>query len=238
MKFTKASLLLQLSTILAVLCLQLSSAAFAQNSNGIDQVYGFDPLLYNGKVYYFYKPGTGGSQFLLTDFDISGRVTIRGVSYFNLAINYDIYNQQLILKYINQVGSTSLIILSEAWLENFMMGDKDFCLISDADTSRRIYQVIGEGSVKVLYYRTKELLLDNFKNGGMHYFSEPKCSRYIYRDSIMVNFSNNRSFLKTFEKENQMLIKKFLHEQKINVKNADDHSMKQLINYCNSLYKL
>ena len=34
-------------------------------------------------------------------------------------LNYDIYNQQLILKYKNNIGAANLIIISDAWLESF-----------------------------------------------------------------------------------------------------------------------
>lgn len=238
MKISFTWLRKQFYLFLPVILIQASSFVFAQSNTGIDPVYGFDPLLYNGKVYYFYQPATGGTQYLLTDFDKAGSVTIRGVLYSDLTINYDLYNQQLILKYINKAGSSSLIIVSDAWLESFILGGSNFSLISDADTTRQIYQVIGNSEVKVLYHRKKELLLDSFKSGGMHYFSEPKYLKYVYLNHKMSSFNSNRSFLKVFEKEKQLLIKKYMHAQKVNVKKADAYTVERLINYCNSLYKL
>jgi hypothetical protein len=219
--------------------IQASCTAYAQKTdNNSDRVYGFDPLLYNGKLYYFYPgPGTQGTQFMLNNFDNSGSVSVRGISYTNLVLNYDVYNQQLILRFKNSAGSNSLLILSEAWLESFDLSGSHFILIPDIDTTKRIYQVLGDGNEKVLYFRKKDLLLDSFKNGGVHYFSEIKRTMFVSDSGRITGFKNNRSFISTFDQARQEKIKKYMHTFKVNVKDADDQKMTDLINYCSSLNK-
>ena len=68
--------------LLPAIVLWAFSVSAQDTKKNSDQIYGFDPLLYNGRVYYFYpQPGTGGSQYLFDSFDESGSITIRGVTY-------------------------------------------------------------------------------------------------------------------------------------------------------------
>lgn len=225
--------------LLLALLIQAAYTAYAQETkNKSDKVYGFDPLLYNGKLYYFYPgPRTQGTQYLLEDFDNAGSVKVRGISYTSLALNYDVYNQQLILRFKNTAGSNSLLILSDAWLESFDLSGSHFALIPDIDTTKRIYQVLGNGSEQILYYRTRDLLLDNFKNGGVHYFSGIKRTMFVSSNGRIFSFKNNRSFIMTFDPARQDEIKKHMRTYKINVKVANDQKMTDLINYCSSLKK-
>ena len=114
--------------LLLLLTAVSSINAFAQASSvNHDPVYGFDHLLYNGKVYSFYPlPGTGGTQYLFDTFDSLGSITVRGVTYTNISLNYDIYNQLLILKYKNAFGSQSMIEISYAWLEKAIIWGINF----------------------------------------------------------------------------------------------------------------
>lgn len=201
-----------------------------------DEVYGYDPLLFNGKVYYYFpQPGTKGSQFLMKEFDSLGFVKLRGSTFTNLNLNYDLFNQKLVLKYRNEISSTCIIEISDAWLEGFELWGRSFEFITQKDTVKRIYQVIGTNEDKILYYFSKELLLDNLKAGGSHYFSEQKKEMYLSRDDKIIGFKNNRSFIRAFSPVNQEIIKKFIHKHSINVKSASDMIMKELIDYCSTL---
>ena len=210
---------------------------FSQEQNDThERVYGYDPLLYNGRVYYFYpQPGTGGTQYLLDAFDTHGTITLRGVTYTNLTINYDIYNQLLVLKYKNAIGSASLIEISEAWLEKFDLEGRHFEILTGNDTTKRIYQVVGKGNDKILYFREKQMLLHNLEVSGLYYFSKVIKEMYVLSGKRLVKFSNNRSFIAAFSPSEKELIKKYLRKNNLNVKKANDFKMNELINYCNTL---
>lgn len=231
-------------TILArfslLLLLAFSSIfAFAQaTDDNFDRIYGFDPLLYNGRVYSFFpQPGTGGTQFLFDSFDTLGSVRLRGIDYSNLTLNYDIYNQQLVMKYLNNTGSTNLIEISEAWLDMFVLGGCHFETVKAADTTKRIYQVLGNGAEKILYYRSKELLIDNLKTSAIHYFSQTNREMYVLANDCLLKYRNNKGFVAAFDPSKREEIKKRLRKQKIKVRRANDFIMNELINYCNTLYR-
>lgn len=220
-----------------VLLLFVITTLFAQTSiSELDQVYGNDPLLYNGKVYsYFPPPGTGGNQFLKGEDAVSGTAVIRGNTFENLMLKYDIFNQKLIMVYQNNVGGENQLVVSDAWLESFTLARANFQILAIDDTTSHIYQVLGNGHKKLLYDWHKRLYLSNRYGATNHIFTEPMRSMYLYNGEEKLKFTNNRSFVKLFGKTNQPVLRKFLRKNHIDVKKADDTAMVILLNYCNTL---
>jgi len=201
-----------------------------------DQVYGYDPVLYNGKIYFYYpEKGTEGTQYLFDNFDNKGSVTIRGKVYKDVSLNFDIFNHQLIMQYINAIGSTSFIEVSFAWLEKASLGGHDFEIVTGADSTKRMYQVLGMGNEKILNYWRKDLLIDNLKGTQNHYFSSARKEMLVMINNRIVPFHTNKGFVKAFGEQDQSLIKSYIHKRSINVKTANDLIMTDLINYCNTL---
>ena len=213
-----------------------SLIVFAQKTDNQDPIYGFDPLLYNGSTYSFFpRPGTGGSQYLVNEFDSNGAITLRGVTFTGLVLNYDIFNQQLVLKYINPTGAKSLMAISAAWLEKFELGGCHFETFAKADTIKSIFQVLGNGRDKILFSFGKELLLDSFKSNSNHYFSETRKGMFILTHGGITGFKNNHGFIAGFSTSKHDSIKKYLRKNNIKVKKASNWQMTELINYCNTL---
>lgn len=227
---------LKVSSIIVVLLAFKSLIINAQEFEGnFDHLYGYDALLFNGRIYSFLpETGTIGSQYLLNEFDINGKVNLRGVSYFNLTINYDLYNQQLILKYTNAIGSVSQIEISEAWLESFELYSQHFEYLILPDSTKRIFQVLGDGPLKVAYYRRKDISLNTRTSSTEHYFSDPILEKFLLNGNQMNKFKNNRTFLALFSTSKQTLIKKYLRQHNIKIKKANDKVMTELINFCNT----
>ena len=148
--------------ITTILILSLPLLLLSQDTLDIKEgPYGKDPLLFNGRIYTYYLPAnTGGNQYLLGDVFSIGGADIRGVHFTGLELNYDIYNQEVLLKSTDQSGGTRIIELSKAWLEGFSMDNRRFELIPDKDNAPVIYQVSGKGPYRFLYRWTKLLDLD------------------------------------------------------------------------------
>lgn len=207
-----------------------------QNTEISDDIFGSDPLLFNGRYYTFSPPlNTGGNQFLQdTNFE-EGSVTIRGVKYNGLMLNYDVYNQQLVLKYSTREDAVNFIVLSDAWLESFTVGGLQFENIALPDSTKQTFQVIGSGPDRILYSWEKKLSLDNFVGAKNHVFSEARKQMFLLSNSRILSFSNNKSFSSLFNELRSDVIK-YIRGEKINVKRAPDKIMYQLINYCNSIH--
>lgn len=204
--------------------------------DSLDKVYTLDPFLYNGKKYTYYLPGnTKGSQYLVDGNFLKGNILINGIVYDDLKLNYDIYNQQLLLKYKNLHDAIEIVIVSDAWLENFTMEDKTFEYSNLNNKSRQIYQVIGEDKIRVYYYWEKNVKLDNTSGNPMYKFSKPVKETYLFINSQLKKYRNNRSFISSLDPAKQEYIKKYIQEHKINVKNAPDKIMLDLVTTCNSI---
>ncbi|HUX95662.1 MAG TPA: hypothetical protein VMV47_08010 [Bacteroidales bacterium] len=201
-----------------------------------DNLYDSDPLLFNGKQYSFFIPvSTGGHQFFSEPQFVTGSVTIRGVTYTDLTLNYDIYNQQLVLQYINSLGAKNQIVLSEAWLESFRLKEIDFELISTQDSLKQIFQVIGTGQYYILYKWKKDLVMDGFIGSKNHTFTIPRKEMKLYSDNLITQYTNNKTFYSLFVPGKKERIIEYIRINKINVKKSADSTVNRLVNYINSL---
>lgn len=217
--------------------LLISLAANSQNLfNQIDSIYGLDPTLYNGQ----YNPNVltkdvKNHPFIYgPDFN-KGTITIKGRIYKNINLNYDIYNQEILLKYKNNFGANVMLRLSKAWINKFTLDNNCFELIKYPESEKRIYQVIGHDSIKVLYYWEKDLDINQNAGSKKYHFSNPKKSMFVYKNKQIIKFKNKKSFIKIFDLDNQSAIKKYLKQNKIKIKKSSDKVMLNLITYCNNI---
>ena len=212
------------------------SLAFPANAQDTGSIYGLDPLLHNGRTYSFsLSYGTIGHPFLNTQNYESGYVVIRDNKFEDILLNYDIYNQELILKYKDIHGAFNFIKLSKAWLRKFCLHDNAFVLIEAEDGQKRFFQVIGQDGLKVLYQWQKKMSL-SMQTGSKNYqFSEPEKIMYLFSDKEFYRFKNNKSFIAYFLPSQQDSVKKYLVQNKINVKKASDEKMLNLITFCSHI---
>ena len=222
---------------LVILLLYVPASVCGQSLNTIsDKAYGLDPLLYNGILYtYLLPPGTSGTPFFNGPDFVKGFVTLRGLTYDDLWLKYDVFNQQLILQYKTSTGADNQIIISDAWLEKFNLGNTHFELLAIQDTLKRIYQVMGTSRYHIIYFWSKEEALDSRTGATNRVFTLPKKESYLLTGMKMYRYVNNRSFIALFDPAKRAMLKKHLRQQKINVKKASDLAITELINYCNTL---
>jgi len=215
--------------------LAISSQAFAKfgNSNETSNPIYLDPVVINGKQYVFHVMNVEGHQFLGTGNFEKGSLTIKGEIYENQNLRYDIYNQQLTLQFTNQFESKKIIVISDAWLTHFSMGNKNFEVVSEVNGDKKIYQTFGKDNIKVLYAWRKDLMLNTSK--GHYNFTQPYRNLYVLINDVKHQYKRNRSFINAFPKDISPLIKKYLKQNRIKVSKANDIVVEGLVNYCNSI---
>jgi hypothetical protein len=221
-----------------LLCLLIKFIAAQDNTQGMDKVYGLDPSLYNGEIYsYFVESSTQGNQFLASPEFKKGSVTIKGITYENIQLNYDIFNQLILLNSQEAVYSNIILSLSKAWLEKFTIGQDSFEVVNNENAVPKIYQVVGNGNARELIFWTKEQKIDYYMGSTYYVFSKPKREMNLQIGSVITRFRNNKTFASGFDKPTQSVIIKYLHQHKVNVKKAKTDSMRALINFCNNQIK-
>jgi hypothetical protein len=204
-------------------------------SPGIDTIYGSDPLLFNGRQYiYQIPPGSGGNPFLYGPDFKNGWITISGRQYDHLDLNYDIVNQVLLLKYIDQAGYTMVIEVSESWLTCFGIGNSEFEIIRQNEKPR-IYQSFNSDNVAIRYYWQKDLSLENVMSTPVYVFSDPGKTSWLVIRGTENEYKKNRDFVKLFDPSIQTVISKYLKNNKIKINKASDASVRALVNFCNLL---
>lgn len=223
-------------SLLVIILILFSGRLVSQDAAmEMDRVYGLDPLLYNGKIYTYFMPSkTGGNQFFLSADYLTGEVTIKGKTFEGISLNYDIYNQQLLLQYANETGTLNIIEISKAWLESFRLGNMEFKYFS-FDNGPRFYQVLGNGPLFILYYWRKELKLDASYGATNFTFSPSLKNQYVLTGDRLQPFRNKRSLISLCDPGHKQEIRNYMYRNNIKLKNASDQAIIELINYIGNL---
>jgi hypothetical protein len=223
-----------LKFFLISLIISSTSTVFGQNTNSFSKsFYDPDPVLYNGKRYTYFPPlRTGGHQFLISENFAQGSVSLRGNVYENLLLNYDIYSQQLVLRFTNQIGALDQLIVSDAWLEGFTLDDMTFEYLQWSDSSWSIAQRIGEQPIEILILWHKNLSLDTRYGATNHLFSKALKKTYLRQKNTIQPFKNKRQFVKLFPDDFGSQLKRYLRKQRFSFKTASDQEIAKLLEFC------
>jgi hypothetical protein len=202
---------------------------------GLDRVYGLDQTLYNGKKYNYCPPaGARGNQNLFSPDYIDGSVTINGKCYQDINLNYDLFNQQLLLKYADKQGAGNIIEVSKAWLLGFRLGMMNFEFLN-LEKEPRFFQVLGEGPVRILYYWRKNLDVDGTVGSYHLTFTRAARDSYVLMDGQLKPFRTKRSLVGLFSPGYRPEIKSYLRKNKVNLRKASDQVMAELITFIGNL---
>lgn len=219
-----------------MLLLSAMMVAQAQAPRQADALIALDPLLYNGKYYtYSVQSSTQGSQFFTGSGYTNGTVHIHGLAYDHLSLNFDLVNQELVLEYKIENSGVKHIVISDAWLESFQLGEYHFKMLEDEDSMKHIYQVVGHGVIQVLYAWYKELKLDSRPGAKSFYFSNPMKRSYVYIHEDPIRYFNNKSFVADLDPFIKSNVKKYIGQHKIKVMKTGDQEMTALLDFINLL---
>ena len=218
-----------------LLLLFINSETKSQNLvNYIDSLYGLNPFLYNGQHNPNNIPSNIKGHLFFADKEYKiGTIKIHNTLYSDLYLNYDIYNQDILLKFINNQNAETVIKLPTTAIEEFTIEDKHF-IIKQPDY--HIYQIIRKENVSI-YYKWDKIIEFKGSNDYKNYsFSKPIRRMFLQINNNLYQYRNRRTFLKCFEPEYQAKIKSFIKENKIRFKKSPDVKLDQLITYCNTLF--
>ncbi len=200
-----------------------------------DKVYGLDQTLCNGKRYnYLPPPNASGHQYLISPDFIVGTINIRGKCFQDITLNYDIFNQQLLLQYNSETFFRNIIEVSNAWLTSFRLGNMNFELLN-LDQYPRFYQVLGEGPVRVFYFWRKNLNLNNVIGSSNFIFTPATRDSYVFMDGQLRPFKNKQSLIRIFEPGHRQEIKSYMRKNKVKVKKASDQAMAEMITFIGNI---
>jgi hypothetical protein len=198
-----------------------------------------DPFIQNGIYYTYPYYNAVGHPFLSQkEFEV-GSVVFREKRYEGLSLNYDLFNQQIILS-SEYGGVRQMNLLDPQFLSGFSLKGKQFIKAGFNGATPEFFQVISEtGTVSCYYswYKERREIRDS-GNRSIYSFSEEKSKRYLLLDGQLYRFKNNKSFLKIFPETARGRLKDYLQENQVLVMETGDQAMGSLIVYCDSILNL
>ncbi len=214
---------------------ETSDVSYLEIRDDAEEKYGPSTNLLNGVKYHYPYRSARGNPFFEVQGEQDASIQINGRLYEKQKIKYDIYNQFIVLDFLNSSGAPGSIVLSNEWLDYLVIGGCQFKKFSDENGSERFGQVIFEGNFGCVYFWEKEYS-PNLHDGERHYqFSDPIRHPCIVIQEQFYPYSGKRSFLKCFPEQNQLQIKSYLKEKRIRIRKSTDLEMQSLMGYINQL---
>lgn len=222
---------------LSLLVLLFPQLLLSQNQKTqFDAVYGLDSKLYNGYIYNGqYGSKVGGSPFLYEDFE-EGSLSLEDKEYQHIWLNYDIYNQKVVLKFVNNSGAWQHIEIPLFKLDHFSIGEHYFKMISKNDSSFQIYQSIGQMPYMFYVSHHKNMNLENASSQYEYRFSKDFTQVFWWKDELnVIELKRNKSLLENLNKEQQQTTRKWLRQNKMKVQKATYLQLELLSQYLHQL---
>lgn len=208
---------------------------YQDNWQYFNSKYGVDPELYNGVKYFPSHTQAEGHPFLLIERPVVGEVVMSGKKYTGLTLNYDIYNQQLILNYTNYTGAFERIVINSSLVDTFYIAYREFVQNPFPEIAIPYLQLIYKGKISAFVGWSKIYEFRGTIKSGQHEYSDEKKSFYLVKNSEVYKFRNRRTFIKHFDDSQQKQVKVFLKNEKMKIRKATDFQLQQLLIFCNNL---
>lgn len=222
--------------IFAFLFLGLPCLSAQNIKDQLDAVYGLSPILYNGKIYSdFYNKDVKGDPFLKSKSYSNGELRLRQ-GYFNgLDLNYDIYQQKVILQFASQNKAIRQIEVPLEHLIEFKIEEGLFQIFQQEDQSYKIYHIIGAKSTKIYLFWYKNLETIQASSSYKHEFTEAKREFHLLKEEQLIPINNNKNLRHCYPKKLQADIKKWMKTHGIKLQKANDGQLLELCQYLDSL---
>ena len=194
-----------------------------------------DPLIQNGSYYENPYYNAKGHPFI-GDGEISnGSVLYRNKTYNGVSLMFDIFNQQVILGKRSN-GVMRMNVLTDDFISEFSIDSVTYKRLDIENSKFLYYQVVAETDMLGCYYYLFKSRMESHDAGKMmiYSFSDPKRKSYILIDNEYNRYKNNSSFVKIFPDSARDPIKKYLKANKISVNEANDHTMRAVLQFCHN----
>ncbi|MBI5010768.1 MAG: hypothetical protein HZB98_14230 [Bacteroidia bacterium] len=172
--------------------------------------------LYNGRVWYNLYSGVEENQFLFSEEFLPGTVTMRGRTYSNIQLRYDIYKDEILIPY-RPVG---ILQLNKEMVDSFSINfpDREYRFVRLADSSEvemngyfnEVYS--GKTALIARYQKKIEKLADGgrydkFYQVNKSYISiDGKFRPIAGKKDLYRIFSNDKKPIRNYIKKNNIQI--------------------------------
>lgn len=221
----------------------LNGQDFISNSNYVQANQYFESLkrpdheLINGRLLMPSRLKTYGHPYLGEDMFLIGNLTINNSKFADIPMKYDILDQKVVIEFSYEGMVKRPLILNNEFIQSFTLNGKQFIKKELPGMEERYLQEIAGDSIYCYYYFYKR---EEEKSEGpvlVRQIHPTKLSRYLKISNEYFSFRSRRTFFRIFNKNDKLLIKKYMKSNKINMKSISDEEMRALLSFCeNQLY--
>jgi hypothetical protein len=201
----------------------------------VQSEYGIDQQLINGKQFYFKYFRVQHDPYFLGESPLLGEVTLNGKTYRNLRLNYDIYEQFLVLEYSLPSGGVNKIILNSEYTDSFTIEDLCFEKLSLDERGPLFYEVIRSGDLVCYIHWEKHITA--VQNDMQYYgsFTAPMRRYLLDSGKGTSTFHSRKSFTALFPEPARKELRRILRTRNIRFRNADPRELTGLIGFASDV---
>jgi hypothetical protein len=230
------SCLLTVFLVMAFILLPMRAGAqtpeqFSQVMNRMNQSYGSDYNLLNGRQYYLVY-SSDSEPYLISGQSQPGRLVIRGVVYDGVPINYDLYQQVVILQFIGLGGEIRYLALNRELVDEFVLNGQLFRKVSFDGVEESYAQVIPAGTLRFLITYKKDLNFSPSALATPYHYSKTKKRIFLQSSGSMDPVGSRSSFLGHFNESERPRVKQYMKNERIRIHRASDSQLQALLEYC------
>ena len=200
-----------------------------------DYLNGPDYNLLNGRLSDF-PYSIDSHPYFNTDSYRHGSLLLNGEAYDNVLINYDIYDQQVILQLSEWIsGLNNKVVLNRELIDYFEIDGLMFRLMSSPETRTSFFQVISTGEISCYLLWTKKLYRSSTSVNARYKYLKQSRTVYLQKEDQLFHVKNKSSFASIFDEAYREEIKGYLRREKIRFRNDSDEKLGDLMDYCMEL---
>jgi hypothetical protein len=205
---------------------QIQNSSSATGKSWFDKIIGIENTgVINGTEYKMEKLGASTHPFLLSG-ETNGQVHYQG-DVFDVPVLYDIYKDELVVKYFSESGRVWFILLDKTQVQEFVISAHLF-----KNFDRGFHEVIFQGNDFLLL--SKRAKISQMRNRIFNYAQN---DRYFFVESDRWKpVSGKAGFLKMLgSKEDKRELKLFIRKNHIKIRRFRNDDMVKVASFINSL---
>jgi len=202
----------------------------------IEKNYGSNPVAINGIYHEDYYRNAIGHPFLNENQFVTGYVVIHNKRFDDIQLKYNVYNQNIVIRHDTGVGNPLEIIPPNEFISEFRINGRLFRKYRDETGKEKFFQVVHDGSVKCLFYWSKERT-DSFHDTRMlsYRFNEEVRKSYMIINHNLLRFKSKGNFFNLFPAKYKPELITFCRKEAINPVKSADAALGKLIGYYEKL---
>ncbi|KPK84474.1 MAG: hypothetical protein AMS27_09835 [Bacteroides sp. SM23_62_1] len=204
-----------------------------------DAIYGKDIRLVNGRVYFQPNISAAGNPFFKDPAGMTGSVTVRGTTFTGIKLNYDIFQDYLLLIDEFENGGIMKLVLNKNHTTAFTLEEHQFILLDPSTginiPEKQYFEVLFSGKIDLV--QRHEKIIEALAHQEYPYgrYTDDNITRFILKDNQLHKFKNRFTLYRILA-DGKSELKKYRRKNSVrNVKNATDQQITGMIEHYNSI---